>query len=67
MHPHAPAARLFGAYSQTLGAEPPMLRFMHGGLRMDGALPLAEHGIEEGDEARTLGYSGHAGASDCCA
>jgi hypothetical protein len=52
IHPHAPAARLFLAYSQALGAELPMLRFMHCGRRMDGAQPLAEHHVEDEDEAR---------------
>lgn len=52
IHPHAPAARLFLAYSQALGAELPMLRFMHCGRRMDGARPLTEHHMNDEDEAR---------------
>lgn len=52
IHPHAPAARLFEAYSQTLGAELVGLRFYRSGRRMMGSVPLIEQGVGDEDEVR---------------
>ena len=47
---HAPASRLFEAYSQTQGRELSMLRFVRGTVRMDGAMSLLDNGVANGDE-----------------
>lgn len=49
---HAPASRLFEAYSQTQGRELSMLRFVHETVRMDGAKSLLDNGVADGGEVR---------------